>query len=84
MAFWCADACSMSHTGTGIRRLFQAIADDMAGLPQPPPAPQEPRQTSPMRLGEFKFSDTFLNSPRTPRASPPGTPPAGKRRSSCC
>ena len=73
--------------GTGVRRLFQAIADDMAGIPQPPPVQPEARQTSPIRLGEFKFSDTFLNSPRTPRAravSPLGTPHTKPKRSSCC
>ena len=73
--------------GTGVKRLFQAIADDMAGISQPPPAQPEARQTSPIRLGEFKFSDTFLNSPRTPRAraaTPPGTPHAKPQRSSCC
>lgn len=73
------------HAGIGVRRLFQAIADDMAGLPPPPPTSPVARQTSPVRLGEFKFSDTYLNTPRTPPGvSPPGTPHARQKRPSCC
>ena len=73
------------HAGTGVRRLFQAIADDMAGLPPPAPTSPVARQTSPVRLGEFKFSDTYLNTPRTPPGvPPPGTPHARQKRPSCC
>ena len=73
------------HAGTGVRRLFQAIADDMAGLPPPSPSSPVARQASPVRLGEFKFSDTYLNTPRTPPGvSPPGTPHARQKRPSCC